>query len=187
VLHLDPRLADGRSAATALALPQPVWLVELATPDPAHESGAWSVRFAERVASPAGVGTYFLGNVAEDTRFKRIELVYTGALDALDVDVVEIEIARTTRGLARVEWRGDALPADGAPTFAAGPRASRRRDWRGPTSTSCTRTKRWARSSRCGSTACGRRRLRRRVASPRRPAAALRNASPCPASSDSPP
>jgi arylsulfatase A-like enzyme len=118
VQHLDPRLADGRSSAPALALPQPVWQVELLTPDPTHTLGEWRLRFAERAPSPAGFGTYFIGNVAEDTRFKRVELVYAGELDAEDVDVVELELARTTRGLARVEWRGDALPADAATSYA---------------------------------------------------------------------
>jgi sulfatase-like protein len=107
VIHLDPRLEDGSSSAARLAERGTTWIEQLAIEGPGSDLGSWSLANAEAVATSAGEGVYLRGNVPVpgESKLQRIELRYAKTLDASAIDVLEIELGRTTRGGARVSWR----------------------------------------------------------------------------------
>jgi arylsulfatase A-like enzyme len=105
VLHLDPRLEDGRSSAAVLGSTEVAWVHSLETPRADSDFGDWSPRYARIEASPAGAGAFFIADVPEESKFRRVELRFAHTLRADQVDLLELDLGRTTRGMARVTWR----------------------------------------------------------------------------------
>ncbi|MBI5434739.1 MAG: sulfatase [Planctomycetes bacterium] len=111
VLHLTPKLADGRSSAEVLATAERRRTFEVAPTTQGDSIAPWKLRFAELHSDAEGKGFGVFGNVKEAGGFKRVELVLGASpdvsIDARDVDAVELVVRKTQRGLARLTWRRD--------------------------------------------------------------------------------
>lgn len=106
VAHLDLRLADGRSPARALTAGHEIWVERLEIEGPQTDLGHWSTQYCRVDAPPPpGKGIALVGIVPDDTRIKRVELRSSATYEASEIDFVEIELARTISGIARVSWR----------------------------------------------------------------------------------
>lgn len=131
VTHLELRLADGRSPAQELSSAQVTWVEELVIDGPQTDLGTWSVQYGRvdpltppgsPLGTPgepqAGIGTTggpetsagpqgiaLTGIVPDVLRMKRVELHSARSFQASEVDFLELELLRTTAGIARVSWR----------------------------------------------------------------------------------
>jgi arylsulfatase A-like enzyme len=105
VVHLDLRLADGRSSAQELAGSAVTWTERLELAGPDTDLGPWSVLYCRVDAVPNGKGGMSLSGIVPDgTRMKRVELRSARTYAADEVDFLELELARTSAGIARVSW-----------------------------------------------------------------------------------
>ncbi len=105
VVHLDLRLADGTAPAQALAGAKVRWIERLDIEGPADDLGAWSAQYCRVDPTPdGGPGVALIGIVQEPTRMKRVELRSSSTYHASEIDFLEIDVARTLAGIARVKW-----------------------------------------------------------------------------------
>ncbi|MCC6407926.1 MAG: sulfatase [Planctomycetes bacterium] len=111
VVHLAPKLADGRSSAEVLATAERRRTFAVAPTTQTDSIAPWTLRHAEVRSDAEGKGFGVFGNVKEAGVFKRVELVLAGSsgavFDARDIDAVELVVRKTQRGLARLTWRRD--------------------------------------------------------------------------------
>jgi arylsulfatase A-like enzyme len=105
VIHLDPKLADGRPSADALALLPRAATFAVEPKSPSDAIAPWKLVHAEVRGDEHGAGFRVIGNEPEGTVFKRVELVLDTPFEARDVDAVEIVVKHTLRGLSRLTWR----------------------------------------------------------------------------------
>ncbi len=104
--HLDLRLADGSSSAQRLAGSEVRWVERLEIDGPQTELGAWSTQYCRVDPAANGArGVSLRGIVPDVERMKRIELRSTKTYKASEIDFIELEMANTTAGIARVAWR----------------------------------------------------------------------------------
>jgi arylsulfatase A-like enzyme len=104
VVHLDPRLEDGSSAAEKLASAATEWFDRTEIEGPG-DTGDWTPRYCEVAPSGVGAGISVRANVLNEGRFRRVEFLYDKSFDSSAVDLLEIDLEHTSRGLARVSWR----------------------------------------------------------------------------------
>lgn len=109
VNHLQPTLADGRASAEVLAALERQTSFVVAPDAPDDPLAPWRLVAGEAHGDESGRGFLVRGNVAEGDKFKRVELVLEAPpdapIDAREVDALEVVLARTQRGLARLTWR----------------------------------------------------------------------------------
>ncbi len=106
LVHLDLRLADGSSSARKLAGGAVRWVERLEIAGPQSDLGSWSTQYC-RVdpVAKGGQGVSLRGIVPDGERMKRVELRSSKTFKANEIDFVELELANTTAGIARVAWR----------------------------------------------------------------------------------
>ncbi len=106
LVHLDLRLADGGSSARKLAGSEVRWVEKLEIAGPQTDLGSWSTQYCRVDPVPnGGRGISLRGIVPDGERMKRIELRSSKTYRASEIDFVELELANTTAGIARVAWR----------------------------------------------------------------------------------
>ena len=106
VLHLDLTLADGSSSTARLAASEVTWVEKLEPAGDQADLGSWSPQYCRVHATPnGGGGVALVGIVVDGPRMKRVELTSSKNYAASEIDFVELELARTTSGIARVSWR----------------------------------------------------------------------------------
>ncbi|HUR29585.1 MAG TPA: sulfatase [Planctomycetota bacterium] len=106
VVHLDLELADGSSSATLLAGSEVRWLEQLDIAGLTSDLGPWRAEHCRVDPAQDGQrGIALFGNVQQGTRMQRVELRSSASYAASEIDFVELELARTTSGLARVVWK----------------------------------------------------------------------------------
>ena len=103
LLHLEPRLADGRSSAEVLAAFRSVvaaWHWE------ADEDlqGPWHLHGAE-LGPRKAPGLHLLGFERAAGAGERAALSHAEPLDAASVDLIELDLSRVTAGTTRVHWK----------------------------------------------------------------------------------
>ena len=107
-MHLDPRLADGRSPARALAAVRTVvgeWRFDKAA-DLQDETIPWSVRnglLTPARGGEAGINVR-LADFNEATGLTMASLVYRGDLYAADVNAIEVEARLPKDGAGLLKW-----------------------------------------------------------------------------------
>ncbi len=112
VIHLDLRLEDGSSSAEQLAAIAPAVVREVAPTKKSDSLAPWKLANAEVRDAKDDQGFYVIANVADGANFKKVELVLDEPFEASSVDAIELVLARTQRGLARVTWRSSDDPND---------------------------------------------------------------------------
>lgn len=108
VMHLDPRLADGRSPARALAAERTIvgeWRLDSGA-DLQDDASAWSVRNGlltpARGAEP-GINVR-LADFDEAKGLTMASLVYRGELNANEINAIEVEVRLPKDGAGQLKW-----------------------------------------------------------------------------------
>jgi len=106
VVHLDPRLGDGRSSAAVLAEQRQLFEehifrapLEAASGAPVDPPAPFVAEGAVAQAQRGGIG---LGRVTGEQSLG--SFVRAAALDARDTDVIEVDVDARLPGRARIEW-----------------------------------------------------------------------------------
>ncbi len=102
VIHLDPRLADGRSSADVLSGRREAHRAWPVGVDPARLR-PWKLLKAEATPAPSGEGLWMRPGHESNPR-RPVRLLYPGPIEADEINLVQVSIADVKQGRSTLIW-----------------------------------------------------------------------------------